>query len=272
MKITVERRSWWPWVESVIARERIRGLPLQNTLFRLCLTILDSDRLASFAEHDVLLWPGCTSGNDLDHPANRQKDSGLKVGGPIGLDDDLRKKLRKELSAVGIDSFAQHPHRPEFFAFKVAGRPFHSGAEGRWKFHHLYTGQVPFPARKKTLDARKHGYHFTQTAGMTCLHPIVDELLPHHPCLLYALRARSYLSYGYDPDHYFCCSGHDKFGFVLMPVMRPKRILDHEKFTRCPKLPWRHRLRTVKPPTNVPALEPKARRRSGTRRRRRAGR
>jgi hypothetical protein len=99
---------------------------------------------------------------------------------------------------------------------------------GTWRLRHLYDGRFPFPGRERTLNALDDRMHFSQTAGLIALHPTLGPLWKRFGALAKALRARSFVQFGYDPENYFSSASHDRFGFVKdWPQDRDKFIADH---------------------------------------------
>ena len=199
------------WIAAQIARDAPPTIPIQNMLYRLCLELYDGNRLVSFAYRSMLIWPRCTPAENLDLLPEDEKDVVLESLAATSLAEHEKKRLQQELKERGIRSFEKYPIHPERFAFNFASGQHPEG----WIFQHLYDGRFPFEKRKTTLDARKHGFHFTQVAGMVTFHPVVQELYDHYPCISHTLRARSFARFGYDPDRFFSKADHDPFGFVL---------------------------------------------------------
>ena len=214
------------WIAAQVAHDAPPAIPIRNMLYSLCLELYEGISLVSFAYRSLLIWPRCTPGENLDGLPDDAKDFALESLGATSLAEHERKRLHYELKERGILSFERYPLYPERFAFDFAGGQQPHG----WRFQHLYDGRFPFEKRKKTLDARKHGFHFTQVAGMVTLHPVVQELYDHYPCISHTLRARSFARFGYDPDRFFSKADHDPFGFVARDPLnedddgRPPRV------------------------------------------------
>lgn len=205
------------WIAAQIAHDAPPTVPIQNMLYRLCLELYEGNRLVSFAYRSMLLWPRCTPGENLDDLPAEPKELALTCIGPIGLSAYEEKELIAALKERGISCTEKYPVHPDRFAFAFA-RGQHPND---WTFHHLYDGIVPFHGRKKTLDAQKHGRHFTETAGMVTVHPLVQELYDHCACIRRTLRARSFTQFKYDPDEYFEKGRpHNERGFVISEVIR----------------------------------------------------
>lgn len=200
------------WIAAQIAHDAPPTVPIQNMLYRLCLELYEGNRLVSFAYRSMLLWPRCTPAENLDDLPAEPKELALTCIGPIGLSDYEEKQLMGALKERGISATEKFPVHPDRFAFAFA-RGQHPND---WTFHHLYDGILPFHGQRKTLDARKHGRHFTETAGMVTVHPLVQELYDHRACIRRTLRARSFTQFKYDPDEDFAKGGpHNEFGFRI---------------------------------------------------------
>jgi hypothetical protein len=62
---------------------------------------------------------------------------------------------------------------------------------------------------------REQKYHFTQSANLVSVHPVVFQAMRQHVCIVNALQARSFKEFGYDPANYFAPQEpHDNCGFV----------------------------------------------------------
>jgi len=145
--------------------------------------------MVRFAERQYLLWPGC---NRVPEPGARQR---------IHRYED---PLKSELKAKGI-AMDTRSNGPAIASFLYAGgeRPERVGSRNRWSIHHLYSGKFPYVGRTETLHAVKHGDHFTNSAGLIAVHPILDAMCDEYPCIAWYLRARAFERFGYDPDHVF---------------------------------------------------------------------
>jgi hypothetical protein len=211
MKFKFDLNRWEDWTKSQIAQDQLlRCVPIQNMIFELCRELYESSRLASFASRPLLLWPRCTPGENLDRWPDDPRDVGLTCLAPQEIPESDTERLKSALARVGLTSLESYPVQPDRFAFEFADGRIPEG----WTFHHLYDGQVRFDDRKRTLDAQKHGTHFTQTAGMTAVHPMIEELYPYYPCIPKVLRARAFRAFGYDPDNYFSSAAKDDLGFI----------------------------------------------------------
>jgi hypothetical protein len=203
-------RDWRRWIECQVSRDNPTALPLQQMLYTLCTNLYSEDTLASFARRGILIWPRCTPGSNLDGLPDDAKALSFYTAG-VGLKEYEKKRLEDELKKRGIQSLENFPIGPEQFSFTFAGGQLYAG----WIFHHIYDGTSALGKGKKTLNARHHGLHFTQTAGMVAIHPIVEALYDYFPCIKRTLRARSFKEFGYDPDRYFSKCEHDDRGFEI---------------------------------------------------------
>ncbi len=64
------------------------------------------------------------------------------------------------------------------------------------------------------FDALRDPKHYTQSAGLVAVHPLVYHLIAEHPCIVFTLRWRAFDAFKYDPAKYFAPEGHDECGFV----------------------------------------------------------
>jgi hypothetical protein len=209
--IKFTENNWREWLQAQVNRDRPRSIPIHNMLLELCCELYAGHRLVSFARQGILLWPRCTPGENLDPLPDDAQEQVLDSLVSAHLSENEKESLGNELSKVGVGSIEQYPAHPERFAFKFAG----GWLQQDWFFKHLYDGSIALGSAKKRLNALKRGKHFTQTAGMAAIHPIVQELYEAYPCLRRTLQARSFASFGYDPEHFFSQCEHTAFGFVV---------------------------------------------------------
>lgn len=145
--------------------------------------------MVRFAERAHLLWPGC---NRIPEPGASQRIHRYV------------EPLKSELKSKYIDMDTRS-NGPAIAAFLYAGgeRPERIGSRNRWSIHHLYSGKFPYVDRTETLHAVKDGEHFTNSAGLIAVHPILDAICDEYPCIAWYLRARAFERFGYDPDSVF---------------------------------------------------------------------
>ncbi len=163
---------------------------------------------------------------------------GMTVTGRIGIPDDANaadvvgnmptpeQMLRQDDEEYAVlvrqeDPEALNPGAQSFWAFAAAGFRYGGGvvpqappeADG-WKTRHLYAG-APALAAGVAFDATRDPNHYTQSAGIVAVHPVVDHLMALHPCMVFTLRWRAFDAFRYDPANYFAPqAGHDACGFV----------------------------------------------------------
>jgi hypothetical protein len=194
-KSLLNGKHWRRWVECQVSRDTPTSLPLQQLLFTLCIDLYLTNTLVRFAARSLLIWPRCTPGENLDGLPDDAKELSFYSAG-AGIPEYAKKRLQQELTERGITSLERCPVDPDRFSFRFADGFILPG----WHFHHIYDGTSPLGRGKKTLSARHHGLHFTQTAGMVAIHPIVEALYDYFPCIKRTLRARSFKKFEYDPD------------------------------------------------------------------------
>jgi len=202
--------KWRQWIEGQVARDNATSLPLQQMLFNVCVDLYSARTLVVFARQSMLIWPCCTPGENLDGVPDDAKELSF-YNAAVGFSDHDKKRLEHALRERGIQSLERYPLDPDRFSFSFGGGNINPG----WSFHHIYDGTSPLGKGKKTLNAHRRGLHFTQTAGMVAIHPIVEALYDHFPCIKRTLRAGSFDKFGYDPDRYFSKREHDDRGFEI---------------------------------------------------------
>lgn len=222
MEESIVGKHWRRWIECQVSRDIPTSLPLQQMLFSLCVDLYSANTLVHFAARSMLIWPRCTPGENLDGLPDDAKELSFSSAG-AGIPEYAKKRLQQELTERGITSLERCPVDPDRFSFRFADGFILPG----WHFHHIYDGTSPLGRGKKTLNARHHGLHFTQTAGMVAIHPIVEALYDYFPCIKRTLRARSFKEFRYDPDRYFSKCEHDDRGFELPdPLIDDKEGVD----------------------------------------------
>ncbi len=95
---------------------------------------------------------------------------------------DSATKLRfKARTNVQLDT---RPNGPAIAAFIFAGgeRPQRTSSTNAWSIHHIYNGKFPYVGRHTTLHAIKDGSHFSNSAGLVAVHPILDIQRWHGDC------------------------------------------------------------------------------------------
>jgi hypothetical protein len=156
-------------------------------------------------ERDIL---ALVSGN-LAYFARWPKESHLFVEGVIRPSNkiyhkyDAATKLQyRARTDLQLDT---RPNGPAIAAFIFAGgeRPQRSGSNNAWSIHHIYNGKFPYFGRQTTLHAIKDGSHFSNSAGLVAVHPILDTMVDEYPALAWRLRAEAFVRFKYDPDNVF---------------------------------------------------------------------
>ena len=93
------------------------------------------------------------------------------------------------------------------FRFAKGYRPEPPKGAEQWCTCHLYSLDVFLP--------REQRYHFTQSANLVAVHPVVQSLMAQYPCIAKTLQARAFCAFRYDPANQFAPgTGHDNCGFV----------------------------------------------------------
>ena len=102
-------------------------------------------------------------------------------------------------------------------AFKYTGGnvPQAEAGADAWRLLHLYAGAPAFDNGVE-FDAMPNPKHYTQSAGLVAVHPVVHLLMAQHPCIVHTLRARAFTKFNYDPANYFPHEAPpDDCGFVI---------------------------------------------------------
>jgi len=154
--------------------------------------------LCQFSKRPLLLLDGC----------DRKPEEGKKMkyhSFPKEIKDWAKEKN------IYLDS---RRNGPAVAAFELADglRPLRYGSNNKWHIHHLYSGKFPYFEKTETLHAAKSGVHFTQSAGLIAVHPILDAVCDESPAFTWFLRFLSWKKFGYDPDWVFSRK-IDKYGF-----------------------------------------------------------
>jgi hypothetical protein len=93
-------------------------------------------------------------------------------------------------------------------AFRYAGGNKPESPEGAdcWRICHLYSSDEFILAKQR--------YHFTQSANLVAVHPVVQHLMAQYPCIVKTMQQRVFETFMYDPRTWFSPGeGHDICGF-----------------------------------------------------------
>ena len=181
------------WFKNEIAElpDSIKGI--------LSIVYQNKDEFIKWPEKCLLLWKGADR-----VPEQKGK---LKYHHYPELIREVAKKYK-----IPLDS---RPNGPAITAFLIADgkRPERYGSKNSWSIHHLYSGKFSYPnSTVKPLHAVKDKLHFTQSAGLVAVHPIIDALFDEVPAVSWYFRYLSFEKFMYDPMEIFS-SDTDKFGF-----------------------------------------------------------
>lgn len=159
------------------------------------------DVFVRWPQRALLLWPEC---NRVPPPGKKHKY--FKYPSHI---QEMARSIPCTLDG--------RPNGPAIASFLIAGgtRPKRFGSSNAWSVHHLYSGKFPYHDREDndTTHAAKECLHFTQSARLVVVHPVVDALVDEFPFFTWLLRAQAYERFGYDPDGAFS-RDRDRYGFV----------------------------------------------------------
>lgn len=217
------------WVKHQVA------LDLNRTVLNCCASIFEEEILVRLAARPLLVYPGLQTrhpqhyrmihpgevGYDPELPPedNFDPEQFMKVSGDVPQDDPERVKLETEDGKRPEESLPPHPVD---VAFKLAGGIIPAPT---WTMHHLYDGNFPFEGMEASFNAPEWSFHQTQAAGLVCVHPIIESLWGDFGAIAKTLRARVWIKFGYDPDHFFSTGEHNERGFDVarLPLLFPER-------------------------------------------------
>ncbi len=159
------------------------------------------DSFCSWPKKPILLWEGC---NRKPNDGEKQKYHPLY---PKIIQDKAKNK------GIKLDRRSNGPAIASF-EFADGERPQRYGNKNKWNIHHIYSGKFPYKTAGKTLHAKENGLHFTQSAGLIAVHPILDSICDEIPAFSWVMRFRSWQKFGYDPDKAFS-NNIDTYGFDI---------------------------------------------------------
>ena len=135
------------------------------------------------------------------------------------------KPLREQMLPVGDaeydalvrqqDPEAQEPWAYAVSAFKRMGGcvPQAVPPEG-WQVLLLYEALTRWGAAGNRDEAAQAARHFTQSANLVAVHPVVQHLMAQYPCIVKTMQQRVFETFMYDPRTWFSPGeGHDICGF-----------------------------------------------------------
>ncbi len=225
------------WIENTV-----RGSQLLPDAFvhSLCKSVYWEDGLVRLPREAVLVYDGlcsdrtlighvCGTGPDgpddlIPGDAERIVD---RVFSPrlLSRDDPRRATLAAFEAEDGLAEGSTYPNHPAFVAFRFAGGVLPQTTQNEpWVLRHLYDGLHPIEnlptlncLSVRPQDFVRSGDHYTQTAGMVAVHPIVNHLWRVCPAMVHTLRARAFAKFRYDPDKVLAAQGqqYDDFGFLI---------------------------------------------------------
>lgn len=194
IKNKIDEKNIRCWFENEISE-------LDSYLKEIYLMIFSEfENLCYSSKKALLLWEGC---NRVSSIKGKQKYHNFP---------ETIKKCSKEQN-IKLDT---RPNGPAIAAFEFAGgnRPARYGSNNKWHIHHIYSGKFPYFGKEKTLHATKEELHFTQSAGLVAVHPLIDALADESPAFSWFMRYKAYEKFGYDPDSAFS-KNIDGYGFDL---------------------------------------------------------
>jgi hypothetical protein len=131
----------------------------------------------------------------------------------LPIDDaEYEALLRQE------DPEARQPWAHAVAAFKRMGGNVPQAPPGAecWHLVHLYEALTHYAEGNKD-EAHRAARHYTQSANLAAVHPVVHGLMRECPWVVLTLQARVFAAFGYDPANQFAPEReHDNCGFVPM--------------------------------------------------------
>jgi hypothetical protein len=115
------------------------------------------------------------------------------------------------------DPEAQEPWAHAVAAFRRMGGYVPQAVPGTeaWQLLHLYEALTRWGAAGNRDEAARAARHYTQSANLVAVHPVVQHLMAQYPCIVKTLQARVFTKFRYDPlDQFAPGRRHDICGFV----------------------------------------------------------
>jgi hypothetical protein len=211
------------WIETIV-HDTVEDPDEQPFMMSLCRSLYWEDTLVRYSQRALLVWQGLRADRRLvglfgngeapEEAVHRMAPAWLTVP----PDNPLLAAFKAE---DGVFPGTSWPNHPALVAFRFAGGsiPQRTPQGESWELRHLYDGQHPFeghPTLNSTATSIAAGDHYTQTACLVAVHPLVHHLWNTRPAVAQVLRARAYAKFGYDPDGVLANDGRapDQFGFV----------------------------------------------------------
>jgi hypothetical protein len=206
IKSKIEKGNLATWIE-----EELKG-ELKSTISIVKILIQNIEEYVRWPKEPVLLWNNC----------DRIPPEGEKVR-YHKYPDELKKIAKK--CGIYLDG---RGNGPAIAAFGFGGgvRPDRSGNKNKWHIHHIYSGKFPYFGKNETTHAVKSKIHFSQSAGLCSLHPILDSICDEYASISWFLRFESYNRFAYDPDGVFS-NETDQYGFDKTKMVKVNLI--HEE-------------------------------------------
>ncbi len=187
----------YDWILRKVAADL--GLADENLLALmrgLCRSLYCENVLVSTPKFAALLWPGCTrESHPIDPGPQREGEDDIDYDERIrqalleqsvldfrfSPNDPRLKALLKEYGARVTGHLAspcRHAHElTHELTFKYAGGSIPKTVEGvSWSLHHIYDTQLRLERLETQTDAPNDGRHFTQSAGLVAVHPVIESL------------------------------------------------------------------------------------------------
>jgi hypothetical protein len=184
--------------------ERIDDSNFRQVLTELCESIFTEDILVRLPARALLVSPKFATGRKVIESmdeTNSVRD--FILAGDHPEEAELQKLYSLEASDAKQPG-RNVPSHPAVVAFTFAGGALpQTGTGDGWPLRHIYDGRFPFEGNCESFKASDYSFHHTQTAGLVCVHPIIDRLWKRYGALGKTLRARAWKAFGYDPECYF---------------------------------------------------------------------
>ncbi len=193
------------WIRHQVELERVDDSSLRQVLTEICESIFTEDVLVRLPARALLVYPRFATGRKVIQSideTNPVRDF-ILAGDHPAEDAELQKLCSLEAGDARQPD-RNVPSHPAVVAFTLAGGALpHAGTGEGWPLRHTYDGRFPFEGNCNSFKASDYSFHHTQTAGLVCVHPIIDRLWKRYGAMAKTLRARTWKAFGYDPECYF---------------------------------------------------------------------
>jgi hypothetical protein len=199
------------WIHSMVLPEFPEDTVLRTTVLQAALSLYFEDTLIALADRPLLLWPGATSTKKLNAPMLGRDPEAVVKDDILWAEPPTIRELQALINEEGMDG--DLPRNPIKVTFLFAGGVITETPQGGvWTVRHAYDKR-PLP-NGAVLSANDEELHYSQAAGLACLHPIAEPLFTAFPSVANVVRAKLWRVHRYDPCGYFSGGEQDGRGFV----------------------------------------------------------